>query len=245
MQPFFRGLVCQPSHGRGPRVMLNYSWRTRRADLTSRSTPDRPGEATCVPRSGSHGQSPNRRRDARSRTLGRPRRKRPPRGGLLVLSEPPEEDSPWPEEWPLLPLRSDVVFPQTVVPLVVNRTGGIRLIDDVLGGDKLLGLVTQRHPGDRRAGDGRPLSDGLRRLGPEDAQVPRRLDPDRLPGDVPRRLDRDRPDRALPGRPGRAAARTSSRKGSSSTRWCITSTGSSRGWSTRASKCPRSCRSPR
>jgi len=67
-------------------------------------------------------------------------------GRALVLSEAPDDASPWPEEWPLLPLRSDVVFPQTVVPLVVNRTGGIRLIDDVLGGDKLLALVTQRHP---------------------------------------------------------------------------------------------------
>jgi ATP-dependent Lon protease len=43
-------------------------------------------------------------------------------------------------------LRSDVVFPQTVVPLVVNRTSGIRLIDEVLLGDKMIGLVSQRHP---------------------------------------------------------------------------------------------------
>jgi len=51
-----------------------------------------------------------------------------------------------PDRIPLLPLRSDVVFPQTVVPLVVNRPGGIKLIDDVLGSDKLIGLVTQRVP---------------------------------------------------------------------------------------------------
>ena len=51
-----------------------------------------------------------------------------------------------PVSLPLLPLRSDVVFPQTVVPLVVNRSAGIRLIDDVLGEDKTLGLVTQRDP---------------------------------------------------------------------------------------------------
>ncbi|MHC5543685.1 LON peptidase substrate-binding domain-containing protein, partial [Singulisphaera rosea] len=54
--------------------------------------------------------------------------------------------TPVPERLPLLPLRSDVVFPQTVVPLVVNRPGGIRLIDEVLIGDKMIGLVTQRHP---------------------------------------------------------------------------------------------------
>ena len=47
---------------------------------------------------------------------------------------------------PLLPLRSDVVFPQTVVPLVINRTSGIRLVDDVLAGERLVGLVSQLHP---------------------------------------------------------------------------------------------------
>ncbi len=63
-----------------------------------------------------------------------------------MLTERPDTDSPWPEEWPLLPLRSDVVFPQTVVPLVVNRAGGIKLIDEVLAGDKLIALISQKHP---------------------------------------------------------------------------------------------------
>jgi ATP-dependent Lon protease len=45
-----------------------------------------------------------------------------------------------------LPLRSDVVFPQTVVPLVINRPSGIRLVDDVLIGERLVGLVSQLHP---------------------------------------------------------------------------------------------------
>ena len=47
---------------------------------------------------------------------------------------------------PLLPLRSDVVFPQTVVPLVVNRPSGIRLIDDCMVGERMVGLVSQLHP---------------------------------------------------------------------------------------------------
>ncbi|WP_240906891.1 endopeptidase La [Paludisphaera rhizosphaerae] len=47
---------------------------------------------------------------------------------------------------PLLPLRSDVVFPQTVVPLVINRPSGIRLIDEVMVGERLVGLVSQLHP---------------------------------------------------------------------------------------------------
>src|SRR5439155_20198758 len=60
----------------------------------------------------------------------------PPSGRALVLTERVEESFPLPELLPLLPLRTDVVFPQTVVPLVVNRTGGIKMIDDVLAGDK-------------------------------------------------------------------------------------------------------------
>src|SRR5947208_14710065 len=67
-------------------------------------------------------------------------------GRALVLSDRAEGASSVPSRLPLLPLRSDVVFPQTVVPLVVNRPGGIRLIDEVLASDKLIGLVTQRHP---------------------------------------------------------------------------------------------------
>ncbi len=47
---------------------------------------------------------------------------------------------------PLLPLRSDVVFPQTVVPLVINRPSGIRLIDDAMVGERMVALVSQLHP---------------------------------------------------------------------------------------------------
>jgi ATP-dependent Lon protease len=47
---------------------------------------------------------------------------------------------------PLLPLRADVVFPQTIAPLIVNRAAGIRLLDEVQAGGKVLGLITQRHP---------------------------------------------------------------------------------------------------
>ncbi len=49
---------------------------------------------------------------------------------------------------PILPLRTDVVFPQTVVPLVVNRSSGIKLIDEAQLGDKTIGLATQVDPDD-------------------------------------------------------------------------------------------------
>lgn len=47
---------------------------------------------------------------------------------------------------PVLPLRSEVVFPNTIVPIVVNRPAGIELIDDVMSGlksDHTIAVVTQ------------------------------------------------------------------------------------------------------
>jgi ATP-dependent Lon protease len=67
-------------------------------------------------------------------------------GQLLVLSEREDDAALQPCRIPLLPLRSDVVFPQTVVPLVVNRPSGIRLIDDCMVGERMVGLVSQLHP---------------------------------------------------------------------------------------------------
>ena len=63
-----------------------------------------------------------------------------------MLSERDANQTLQPCNIPLLPLRSDVVFPQTVVPLVINRPSGIRLIDDCMIGERMVGLVSQLHP---------------------------------------------------------------------------------------------------
>ena len=47
---------------------------------------------------------------------------------------------------PILPLKDTVVFPETMVPLAVGQARSVRLIDDVLRGDKLVGLVTSIDP---------------------------------------------------------------------------------------------------
>src|SRR5262245_1909668 len=67
-------------------------------------------------------------------------------GQLIVLSERDDNRALQPSSIPLLPLRSDVVFPQTVVPLVINRPSGIRLIDDAMVGERMVALVSQLHP---------------------------------------------------------------------------------------------------
>lgn len=51
-----------------------------------------------------------------------------------------------PEELPILPLRGVVVYPLTVVPLAVGQPRSIRLVDDVVLGRKLVGLVASQRP---------------------------------------------------------------------------------------------------
>ena len=51
-----------------------------------------------------------------------------------------------PEVLPILGLSDIVIFPGMVAPLLVDTAQSIRLIDDVVEGDRLLGLVLQRKP---------------------------------------------------------------------------------------------------
>src|SRR5438105_15612835 len=45
---------------------------------------------------------------------------------------------------PILPIRNIVVFPGTVMPLNVGRPKSKALLDEVMPGDKLIGVCTQR-----------------------------------------------------------------------------------------------------
>ncbi|MEO7300741.1 MAG: endopeptidase La [Verrucomicrobiota bacterium] len=51
-----------------------------------------------------------------------------------------------PENLPILGLSDIVIFPGMVSPLLVETTQSIRLIDDVVAGDRFLGLVLQKNP---------------------------------------------------------------------------------------------------
>ncbi|HEY3915298.1 MAG TPA: endopeptidase La [Verrucomicrobiae bacterium] len=50
-----------------------------------------------------------------------------------------------PESLPILGLSDIVIFPGTVTPLLVETPQSIRLIDDVVAGDRFLGLVLQKN----------------------------------------------------------------------------------------------------
>src|SRR3954469_9160817 len=51
-----------------------------------------------------------------------------------------------PNVLPILPIRNIVVFPGTVMPLNVGRQKSKALLDEVMPGDKLVGVVTQKNP---------------------------------------------------------------------------------------------------
>lgn len=59
-----------------------------------------------------------------------------------------------PEILPLLPLRGTVVFPMTLLPLAAGQPRSLRLIDDVISGDRLVGMVLQKNAEQEAAGPG-------------------------------------------------------------------------------------------
>jgi len=65
-----------------------------------------------------------------------------------------------PSDLPILPLRGVVVFPSAIVPLLVSRRSSLRIVDEALAGNRLLGVVAQRDPEEEE-----PTADGLFRHG--------------------------------------------------------------------------------
>ncbi|HEY4387272.1 MAG TPA: LON peptidase substrate-binding domain-containing protein, partial [Ktedonobacteraceae bacterium] len=63
-----------------------------------------------------------------------------------------EEHLSIPETLPVLPLKETVVYPFSVQPLGVGQERSIRLIDDVMRGDRLVVLVAQKSADIEQAG---------------------------------------------------------------------------------------------
>ena len=51
-----------------------------------------------------------------------------------------------PDRLPVLPLRDTVTYPDTLTPLAVGQERSIRLVNDVLGGNRMLAMVASREP---------------------------------------------------------------------------------------------------
>jgi ATP-dependent Lon protease len=75
----------------------------------------------------------------------------------VVESELDAEDAiranqPLPDALPVLPLRETVTFPETLTPLAVGQERSIKLVDDVLGANRMLAMVAARDPEDEEPG---------------------------------------------------------------------------------------------
>jgi ATP-dependent Lon protease len=71
-----------------------------------------------------------------------------------------EEAPPLPPNLPVMPVRETVLFPGIIQPLTVGRKKSLALVQDVVMGDRLFAVVTQKDP----AHDD-PTSDDLYRVG--------------------------------------------------------------------------------
>jgi ATP-dependent Lon protease len=58
--------------------------------------------------------------------------------------EPEDHQLEFPAALPVLPLKETVVFPQSMSPLAIGQERSVRLIDDVVAGDRLLALITTK-----------------------------------------------------------------------------------------------------
>ena len=62
--------------------------------------------------------------------------------------------------YPVLPLRDIVVFPHMIVPLFVGREKSIKALEEVMRGDSLILLATQKN-----ASDDDPATDAIYETG--------------------------------------------------------------------------------
>jgi ATP-dependent Lon protease len=56
------------------------------------------------------------------------------------------QDGPLPDALPILPLRETVTFPDTLTPLAVGQERSIKLVNDVLSGNRMLAMVGSKDP---------------------------------------------------------------------------------------------------
>ncbi len=49
-----------------------------------------------------------------------------------------------PGQVPILPLRGTVLYPELILPIMVGRKRSVKLIDDAMEKDRIIGVVTQK-----------------------------------------------------------------------------------------------------
>jgi ATP-dependent Lon protease len=62
------------------------------------------------------------------------------------VEEAARREEPLPDALPILPLRETVTYPDTLTPLAVGQERSIKLVNDVLSGDRMLAMVASKDP---------------------------------------------------------------------------------------------------
>src|SRR3972149_6797214 len=68
-------------------------------------------------------------------------------------NRPPGATDPIPRDLPILPLRGTVLFPHVILPILVGQEKSIRLVDEVVVGNRMIGVVALK---EQEAQDPRP-----------------------------------------------------------------------------------------
>src|SRR5262249_19790344 len=101
-------------------------------------------EGRVRPRDGDRDAAGDRRRPRAERRANGDRGRAEMTDLPSELPDEPTGDVELPAVLPVLPLKEMVVFPQSMTPLAIGQERSVRLIDDVVAGDRLLALVTTR-----------------------------------------------------------------------------------------------------
>lgn len=67
-----------------------------------------------------------------------------PRGGADKEEKGKDDKIVVPNELPILPLRGTVLYPDLILPIMVGRKRSVKLIDDAMDSDRIIGIITQK-----------------------------------------------------------------------------------------------------
>jgi ATP-dependent Lon protease len=67
-----------------------------------------------------------------------------PRGGADREEKGKDDKVIIPDELPVLPLRGTVLYPDLILPIMVGRKKSVKLIDDAMDSDRIIGVITQK-----------------------------------------------------------------------------------------------------
>ena len=67
-----------------------------------------------------------------------------PRGGADKNEKGRDDKILIPNELPILPLRGTVLYPDLILPVMVGRKKSVKLVDDAMDSDRIIGIITQK-----------------------------------------------------------------------------------------------------